>query len=391
MKRSTDRILTTHAGRLERPDMLTDAMVASPTGRPHDPAFRHALSEAVAEVVAQQHALGVDVVCDGEFGKLSWNTYLYTRLGGHQLTATTDLPSGRTTLSAIPERVRFAAFYDQLERQGHHYAHRSPGKATPAGMAWTCIGPVTYIGQEALQEDLRNLKAAVDRVGAVETFVPATSPVNLLRANTYYKTDAEYHLAVGEAMREEYKAIIEVGFILQIDDPQLVAKMPDTPGDLQELRKNAVAHVEIVNHALRDLPEDRIRCHICWGSWHGPHTDDVPMESIVDIMLNIRAQGFLFEAANARHEHEWQVWKDVKLPDGKILIPGVVSHMTNVVEHPDLVAWRIQNFCSLVGRENVIAGTDCGLGYRIHPQIAEAKLQALSEGARRASYSASRS
>jgi 5-methyltetrahydropteroyltriglutamate--homocysteine methyltransferase len=386
MKRSTHRILTTHVGRLERPDTLTDAMIASPSGRPTDPAFKRHLSEAVTGVVSKQDELGVDVVCDGEFGKLSWNTYLYTRLGGHELKPV-DLAgsSGRTTGHAIPERKQFAAFYEHLDRQGHHYAHRSPGKATPPGTAWICTGPVTYTGQEALKDDLENLKAACDKAGVTEAFVPATSPVNLLRGNSYYANEEDYFAAVGEAMREEYKAIIDAGFILQIDDPQLVSRMRDTFNDIQAFRKHAEAHVEIVNHALRDLPEDRIRCHICWGSWHGPHTDDVPLEDIVDIMLNLKVQAYVFEAANARHEHEWQIWKNVKLPDGKILIPGVVSHSTNVVEHPDLVAWRLANFCSVVGRENVIAGTDCGLGYRVHPQIAEAKLLALSEGARRAS------
>lgn len=388
MNRSKHRILTTHVGRLERPDALTDAMMASPSGRPTDNAFKILLSDSVKGVVARQRELGVDVVCDGEFGKLSWNTYLYSRLGGHELKSVKDAGgSGRTTGNTIPERSLFAAFYEHLDRQGHHYAHRSPGRATPPGMAWTCTGPVTYIGAEALAEDLKNLREACDSAGVEEAFMPATSPANLLRGNLHYSREADYFAAIGEAMREEYRAIIDAGFILQIDDPQLASRMTDTPSDGAAFRKHAEQHVEVVNHALRGLPEDRIRCHVCWGSWHGPHTDDIPLIDVVDIMLKLRVQAYVFEAANARHEHEWQVWKDVKLPEGKILVPGMVSHSTNVVEHPDLIAWRIRNFSSVVGHENIIAGTDCGLGYRVHPQIAEAKLQALAEGARRASKS----
>ena len=386
MKRSDGRFLTTHVGRLERPDGLTAAMEASPTGRPRDERFARELGEAVTDVVAQQKRCAVDIVCDGEFGKLSWNSYLYTRLGGHELVTTGKAaPSLRTSRGVVPERARFAGFYADLERKGHHYSHRSPGKKAPDGMAWACTGPVSYVGGHALAQDIANLRAAVERHGVEEAFVPSTSAINP-RINAFYPTEEDYFVAVGEAMRTEYKAIIDAGFILQIDDPHLAAVAAES-GSLseQDVRKRAAAHVEIVNHSLRGLAEDRIRYHVCWGSWHGPHTDDVPLSSLVDVLLNVRAQGYAIEAGNARHEHEWQVWRETRLPEGKILLPGVVSHATNVIEHPDLVAWRLQNFASVVGARNVIASTDCGLGYRVHPEIAWAKLEALSEGAARAS------
>jgi len=387
MRRSTEAFLTTHAGRLERPDHLTQAMERSPQGRPKDEGFAKELEQAVRGTVARQHELGIDVVGDGEFGKLSWNTYLYTRLAGHELVPKGDGPSRslRTSGGITPERKAFAAFYDAMESQDHHYAHRSPGKRVPDGMMWACTGPVSYAGQEALHADLKNLRQAVDACGIEEAFIPSTSAINP-RTNKFYKSDEDYYVAVGEAMRTEYRAIIDAGFILQIDDPHLAAlgALGDDSITTAQVRRRAAAHVAIVNHSLRDLPEDRIRYHVCWGSWHGPHTHDVPLAEIVDIVLGVHVQGYVLEAANARHEHEWMVWKNTKLPEGKILIPGLVSHATNVVEHPDLVAWRLQNFASVVGMENIIAGTDCGLGYRVHPQIADAKLAALAEGAARA-------
>jgi 5-methyltetrahydropteroyltriglutamate--homocysteine methyltransferase len=381
MKRSTDRILTTHVGRLQRPEELTLAMEAHPRGQPTDRNFAERLKEAVAAVVRQQLEVGIDIVCDGEFGKLSWNTYINGRLGGHEVVHVKPGESGRRSR----DRAEFAQFYEELERNGSYY-YRSPGRDAPAGMRWACTGPVTYIGQEALKHDLLNLRAAVAESDAAEAFIPATSPIRP-RANAYYPDDDSYYEAVGEAMRAEYRAIVDAGFILQIDDPHF----PDLwdsgleEPNLAEYRKRASRAVEIVNHALRGIPEDRIRYHICWGSWHGAHVHDISLKDVVDLLLRVRVGAYAIEAANARHEHEWQVWKDIKLPDGKILIPGVVAHATNGVEHPELVAWRIKNFASVVGRENVLAGTDCGLGYRVHPQIAWAKLKALGEGARIAS------
>ncbi|MSQ73073.1 MAG: hypothetical protein EXR27_17555 [Betaproteobacteria bacterium] len=393
MKRSMDRIVTTHVGRLQRPDDITAAMEAHPRGQPTDAAFAAKLSSAVTEVVRKQAEQGVDIVNDGKFGKLGWNTYINGRLGGHEHVS---VKPGEGTGRRSRGREQFAAFYKELEGSGSHY-YKSPGADTPKGTRWACTGPVKYIGQEALRQDLANLAAALAPVTAalapvtaalapvtqVEAFIPATSPIRPY-LNRYYASEEKYFEAVGEAMREEYLAIVGAGFVLQIDDPHL----PDlwdsfTPAiSVPEYLKIAEQRIELVNHALRGIPEDRVRYHICWGSWHGPHVHDLPMKDVVQVLLKVRAQGYSIEAANARHEHEWEVWKDVKLPEGKVLIPGVVAHATNVVEHPELVARRIANFAAVAGRENVIASTDCGLGYRVHPQIAWAKLATLAEGAR---------
>jgi 5-methyltetrahydropteroyltriglutamate--homocysteine methyltransferase len=402
---SKDRIVTTHVGRLQRPEEITTAMEAHATGRPSDVAFQTSLAGAVGEVVRQQADAGIDIVCDGEFGKLSWNIYLNSRLGGHELVpARTGSPhyslSGSQAVNATAsgdkrtevrrdrrvslDRQAFADFYHEMTSSGATY-YRSPGRE-PEGMRWACTGPVTYIGQRELQEDLGNLRNALAGLDTREGFIPATSPIRPW-TNAFYPTEEEYYAAVGEAMREEYRAIVDAGFILQIDDPHLPELWDDYAGsmDVAAYRKVAARNVEIVNHALRGIPPDRIRYHICWGSWHGPHAFDLPMRDVVDLLLQVNAQGYAIEAANARHEHEWQVWESIRLPDDKILVPGVVAHATNTIEHPELVAWRICNFASVVGRERVIAGTDCGLGYRVHPQIAWAKLKALAEGARIAS------
>ena len=382
MKRSTDRILTTHTGRLERPEAITSAMEQHPDGRPADAAFTGKLKDSVAEIVDAQVQAGVDVVNDGEFGKLSWNTYLNGRLAGHELVPTSRLPAPVRTSR---DRREFAEFYRQLESHGAHY-YKNPGQAAPAGQRWACTGPVSYRGHDELKQDLAHLRAALDASGAAEAFMPSTGPVRR-DMNAYYPNDIDYFAAVGEAMRTEYQAIVYAGFIVQIDDPylpELWDRQPEAT-TVAEFRKAAERHVELVNHAIRGIPEDRMRYHICWGSWHGPHVHDLPLKDIIDVLLKVRVQGYVFEAANARHEHEWQVWGDIKLPEEKVLIPGVVSHATNLVEHPDLVASRIKNFASVAPRERIIAGTDCGLGYRVHPQIAWAKLKTLSEGARRAS------
>ena len=377
MNRSTDRILTTHAGRLQRPDAITAAMEEHPEGRPTHSKFSTLLEQAVSNVVQKQIDIGIDVVNDGEFGKLSWNSYLNGRLAGHEIISIADfMPPDRLSR----DRQEFAEFYREMESKEAQY-HRNPGRYTPPGTRWACTGPVRYKGHGELQQDLQNLRAAVDKAGGTEAFIPATSPVRP-RMNKYYPTETDYYVAVGEAMREEYLAITAAGFLLQIDDPHL----PDLwethiPAlSVAEYRKHAEKYVELVNHAIRGIPEDRIRYHVCWGSWHGPHTHDLPLRDIVDILLKVNVQGYVLEAANPRHEHEWQVWRGVKLPYGKILIPGVVSHATNVVEHPELIAWRLKNFADVVGKENIIAGTDCGLGYRVHTQIAEAKLRAMVEG-----------
>jgi 5-methyltetrahydropteroyltriglutamate--homocysteine methyltransferase len=388
MKRSVRRILTTHAGRLERPAAITQAMEEHPDGRPTDSCFADRLKAAVADIVKAQVGAGIDVVNDGEFGKLSWNTYLNGRLTGHELVPSSQLAP---VTPASRDRADFAEFYAELERQGARY-YKNPGRAAPPGMRWACTGPVSYRGHDELKQDLAFLRSAMEQSGAAEAFIPSTSPVRP-GLNASYPTDIDYYVAVGEAMRVEYQAIVAAGFIVQIDDPYLPELWQRQPAGttVATYRRQAESYVELVNNALRGIPEDRIRYHICWGSWHGPHTHDLPLKDIADILLKVRAQGYVIEAANARHEHEWQVWADITLPADKILIPGVISHATNVVEHPELVAWRIKNFASIVSPERIIAGTDCGLGYRVHRQIAWAKLKALAEGAREASKSLWRS
>ncbi len=387
MRHSESRILTTHVGRLQRPEALT-TLLAGDVRRPSDVAFGDILRRAVGDIVGQQADLGLDIVCDGELGRPSWNSYLHDRLSGHELVSDDVPPSAAPTSR---DRAEFADFYDEMRRSGATY-YRSPGGAPPAGQRWACTGPVSYIGTDMLRQDLDNLAAAMGAAKAIEAFIPATSPIRP-GENAHYATDEDYYVAIGEAMRVEYRAIVDAGFVLQIDDPHLPdtwdhiephSKNHKTP-TLAEFRAAAAKQVEIINHALRGIPEDRIRYHVCWGSWHGPHAHDVPLRDIVDIMLDVHAGAYVIEAANARHEHEWMVWRDVKLPDGKLLVPGVISHATNVVEHPDLVAWRLRNFAGVVGRDNIIASTDCGLGYRVHPQIAWAKLKSLVEGASRAS------
>jgi 5-methyltetrahydropteroyltriglutamate--homocysteine methyltransferase len=273
------------------------------------------------------------------------------------------------------ERLEFAQFYQEMEFL-----------PVPEKRA-ICNGPVRYIGQEEIKRDIELFKSTLTETGvkSEETFMCVLAPgwLEHFFYNEYYSTDEEYLFALAAAIKHEYKAIVDAGLVLQIDDPAL----PDTydmivpAPTIEEYRKFAAVRVEALNHALDGLPEDRIRFHICWGSWHGPHTHDLPLKDIVDLMLKVKAGAYSVEAANPRHEHEWKVWKEVKLPPGKILIPGVVSHASNVVEHPELVADRIALYASLVGRENVIAGTDCGMGLRVHPQIAWAKLKALSDGA----------
>ena len=383
MKRSTDRILTTHVGRLQRPDALSERMLRDHR-RPGDPEFLRMLRNDVRDIVAEQARTGIDVVCDGEFGRPSWNNYLHTRLGGHEIVPDAGRETGQSR-----DRAAFPGYYDEMAQRGRYYA--APGGDLPPGQRWACTGPVSYVGHDKLREDLENLQDAVAASGAAEAFMTSTSPIRPGH-NEFYGTEEEYYVAVGEAMRTEYRAIVDAGFLLQIDDPHLPDMWDNVLGsmrvdapDVGSYLKQAERHVAIINHALRGLPEDRVRYHMCWGSWHGPHSTDIELKDLVGVLNKVAAGCFVIEAANARHEHEWMVWRDVKLPDGKLLAAGVVSHATNTVEHPDLVAWRLGNFASVVGRERVIGSTDCGLGYRVHPEIAWAKLRALVEGARRAS------
>jgi 5-methyltetrahydropteroyltriglutamate--homocysteine methyltransferase len=274
------------------------------------------------------------------------------------------------------DRIRFAEIYADPE---------GPASTGPRKSHWPiCVGPVVYKGQQAIQADIANFKAGLKASGAEEGFMTSVAPASAARIdNKYYKTDEEFLFACAEALREEYKAIVDAGLVLQLDDPAIADgwDMINPEPSVEDYKKFSMIGIEALNHALRGLPEDRVRYHLCWGSWHGPHTTDIPMRDIVEVMLAVKCQAYSFEAGNVRHEHEWTVWEDVKLPDGKIMLPGVVSHATNVVEHPELVAQRILRFTKNVGRERVIAATDCGLGGRIHPLIGWAKLEALAQGA----------
>jgi 5-methyltetrahydropteroyltriglutamate--homocysteine methyltransferase len=398
MKRSVDRILTTHVGSLPRPDDLVELY----RDNAPDDRLLPRLRTAIADVVRRQAECGIDVVNDGEFGKAmrramdfgAWWSYVYDRLGGFELREEQARKGRAAWTFGSKERKEFAEFY-AAEASAGQGAAAGAGAAAQSGTSTarlyglTCTSPVKYTGQTVIQRDIGNLASAVRGARIEETFMTAVSPATLqILPNEYYKTREDYTWALAEAIREEYKAIVDAGFILQIDDPALVDIYDwwfSLNDDLAGYRKWAEFQVEAVNHALQGIPEDRVRFHICWGSWHGPHNGDVPLKDVVDLLLKVKAQGYSVEAGNVRHEHEWKVWKETKLPEGKLLIPGVVSHATNVLEHPELVADRIIRFAHVVGRENVIASTDCGLGGRVHPQIAWAKLAALAEGARLAS------
>jgi 5-methyltetrahydropteroyltriglutamate--homocysteine methyltransferase len=387
MKRSTDRILTTHTGSLVRPPELLEFARARQKGDPVDQKrFEATLKEAVGGVVARQVKTGIDVPNDGEFGKsTSWSLYALKRLSGFELREA----KGGSPFARGADRARFPEFYAELEGRGE-------------GKDWSnvtvfdavCTGPITYNGLFELQRDIDNLKAAARAAGADEAFLPVAAPSSAIpdRKNEYYKTGEDLVVALAEALRTEYRSIIDAGFLLQVDDARAAVTYDRMvpPGTFEEYYTWLARHVEILNHALEGLPEDRIRYHVCWGSWPGPHTTDVPLSRIVDLVLKVKAGAYLIESANPRHEHEWRVWQEVKLPPGKVLVPGVVSHGTNVVEHPELVAERLARFASCIGRENIIAGTDCGfaqeeLNRRVHPTVMWAKLEALAEGARLAS------
>ena len=383
MKRSTDRILTTHVGSLIRPQALQDILRAKQGGQSYDhAAYENCLKQSVADVVRRQAEIGVDVVSDGEFGKaISWNQYVVERLSGFELRA---IPQGFRPGTPGADRTRFKEFYAELDV-------REP--MANAKMV-ACIGPVKYIGQDILRRDIDNFKAALKGVKVEEAFMPVVAPSSVLpdRKDEYYKGEEEWLSAVTAAMRTEYRTIVDAGFILQIDDARAATAFDRMvpPGTFEEYRRWLAKFVESLNHALEGIPEDRVRYHVCWGSWPGPHVSDVALKDIVDLILKVRAGAYVIESANPRHEHEWQVWKNVKLPEGKMLIPGVISHATNVVEHPELIAERITRFAGLLGRENVIAGTDCGFAQgtfyrRVHPTVMWAKFEALVEGARLAS------
>jgi 5-methyltetrahydropteroyltriglutamate--homocysteine methyltransferase len=377
MKHSSERILTTHAGSLPRPSDLL-ALVERDGPKAFDsPEAATQLRAAVAGIVIKQVELGIDVVDDGEYGKPSFVSYINERLGGYEL----DTAAGpRNQWATSREGQSFPEFYAQTHAASRH-AHM------------VCTGPITYKGQVSLKRDIDNFKAALNSAKAAEAFMPAISPSNIedWQRNAYYKTQEEYVFAIAEAMREEYRTIVDAGLLLQIDDPRLVTYYIIHPeATIADCRKWAEVRVDALNHALRDISPEKIRFHTCYGINMGPRIHDMELKDIVDIILKIRAGAYSFEAANPRHEHEWTVWKDVKLPEGKLLIPGVISHSTVLVEHPELVAQRIVRFAEVIGRENVIAGSDCGFATfagskEVHPSIVWAKFKALSDGARIAS------
>jgi 5-methyltetrahydropteroyltriglutamate--homocysteine methyltransferase len=383
MKRSSDRILTTHVGSLIRPEALQEMMRAKQGGKPYDrAAYEACLKQSVAEVVHHQGEVGLDVISDGEYGKaISWNQYVVERLSGFELRT---IPPGYRPGTPGADRTRFKEFYAELDARGP--------MANDKMVA--CIAPVKYVGQEIVRRDIANFKAALAGVEVKEAFMPVVAPSSVLpdRKDEYYKGEEDWLEAVTAAMRTEYQMIVDAGFILQIDDARAATAFDRMvpPASFEDYKRWLAKFVETLNHALEGIPEERVRYHVCWGSWPGPHVSDVPLKDIVDLILKVRAGAYVIESANPRHEHEWQVWKNVKLPDGKILIPGVISHATNVVEHPELIAERILRFANLLGRENVMAGTDCGFAQgtfyrRVHPTVMWAKFEGLVEGARLAS------
>lgn len=389
MKRSTNRILTTHVGSLIRPPRLLEFARARQNGESVDErAYRLCLKDSVSDVVRRQADAGVDIVNDGEFGKsTSWSLYILQRLSGFELRPVK--PGSQDPFARGADRKRFQEFYAELEGRG---ADRTWSNVTVQDAV--CVAPVKYTGVAELQLDIDNLKAALQGVNAEEAFLPVAAPSSAIpdRRNEFYRSDEELLVALAEALRTEYRTIVDAGLLLQVDDARAAVTYDRMvpPASFDDYYRWLARHVEVLNHALEGIPEDRVRYHVCWGSWPGPHTTDVPLKKIVDLILKVRAGAYLIEAANPRHEHEWRVWKDVKLPEGKVLAPGVVSHGTNVVEHPELVAERILRFASLAGRENVIASTDCGFAQeqfnrRVHPSIMWAKLEAMAEGARIAS------
>ncbi|MBF4578322.1 cobalamin-independent methionine synthase II family protein [Frigoribacterium sp. VKM Ac-2530] len=402
---TNQRIETSHAGSLPR----TPELIAANNARrladdgltlERTPEFDELLTAAVVDLVRRQQDLGITVVGDGEYGKAmtsavdygAWWSYSFQRVSGLTVTGA-DIFSQEPVRSS-PGDVRLTSFPDRRDWTIFADAYQDPTSGISTGTTATAFpsttGPLAYVGQSAIASDIANLKAGLAATGADPSsgFITSLSPGSGARiANDFYATEEEHIWAWAEVLREEYTAIVEAGLTVQIDDPSIAENWDQIVPEpsVEDYRAFTRIRVEALNHALRGLPEDQIRFHLCWGSWHGPHTTDIEFRHIADLMLEITAGAYSFEAANVRHEHEWKVWRDLDLPAHKKIIPGIVSHATNVVEHPELVADRIEAFASVVGPERVVASTDCGLGGRIHPQIAVAKLAALGEGARIAS------
>ena len=383
MKRSTERILTTHVGSLARPRNVLDLLWAKERGDDYDAGvFESSVSEAVSDIVARQADAGIDIVCDGEQSKSSFLTYTAERLEGFSPSE----KQGEDLWVDSRETLAFPEFYD---------AHRKAREGLVAKpIKLVCTGPVKYRGHQAVQRDIANVKAAAGRSGATEVFMSAVSPSDVegQQPNEFYDSEEAYLYAIADAMHEEYQAIVEAGIVLQIDDPRLLTYYISRPDlSVADCRKWAELRVEALNHALKGLPEDRVRFHTCYGINIGPRVHEMNLADIVDIMLRVNAGAYLFEAGNPRHEHEWTVWKDTKVPEGKILVPGVISHSTPLVEHPELIAQRLVRFAEVAGRENIMGGADCGFAsfaateQEIHPSIVWAKFKNLAAGARLAS------
>jgi 5-methyltetrahydropteroyltriglutamate--homocysteine methyltransferase len=388
MPGSPDRILTTHVGSLIRPPKLIEHLRKIEDNLPYDPAaYEACLVESIGEVVRQQADAGIDIVSDGEFSKgRNWAFYVHGRLTGiDRRPLTAEEAKDPNLLFALGGRDRqafpeFYAEYDKLTGMTGRMSFRA-----------VCTGPIKYVGHAEVQRDIANLKAAAAKATATAAFLPVVAPASAFPEclNEHYRDERDFMFGLAEALREEYRAIVDAGLIVQIDDaflPYMYEKLVP-PMTLADYRRWAELRVDALNHALEGIPAERARYHICWGSWNGPHTCDVPFKDIADLVLKVKVGAYLFEAANPRHEHEWRMWEKVRPAPGKVLIPGVISHATNIVEHPELVAERIVRIAKLVGREYVMGGTDCGFAQspfarRVHPTIQWAKLRALAEGAR---------
>ena len=392
-----DRILTTHAGGLIRPPELLGFLGAMERSEAYDEAAHsETLAVAVKDVVRKQAEVGIDVVDDGEMGKASWITYLYERTSNIE-PRMVDTEGGRV-YPPSRDRLAFPDFYVEHDHQQAVEAFEAMGMVLPDASddgpqltrRYFCTGPLVY-DSSALERDIANLKAALEGVDVVEAFMPVVAPASTYwLENEHYASDEEFVFALADVLHEEYKAIADAGFLLQVDDAVLVHEYDSIlslGGSVEDYRKWAELRIEATNHALRGIPEERVRYHVCHGSWHGPHVYDPPLAEVIDLVLKVKARYYSIEQGNARHEHEWQLWENVELPEGKALIPGVVTHHTIVVEHPELVAQRLVRLARVVGPESVIGGTDCGFAQgafirRVHPSIQWAKLEALAEGAR---------
>lgn len=371
MKRSEHRILTTHVGSLPNLSPLDE----------HAPDYDAKLRVAVRDVVAKQRELKIDIINEGEYTKGGdWLSFVESRFSGFEAR---DWPEGEKPLLARgKDREDFAAYYQYATEKGILFYNPGDQIQHARRKIWVCVEPVTYSGMDELQREISVTKEAA---GVEDVFLTSTAPASIepYRRNEFYKSEEEFLYAIADALAVEYRAIVNAGLILQVDDAWLPALWDRIGMDMgmAAFRKRCQIRIEALNHALKGLPEDRVRYHLCWGSWHGPHAYDLELKHIVDLMLMVKAQAYLIEGGNVRHDHEWALWKDVKLPEGKILMPGVISHSTETIEHPELIAQRIARYASVVGKQNVIAGADCGFGGRAHPQIAWAKLKALGEGA----------